>query len=497
VDTSLSPAVQYTHLVLDSLSIHRFIDSFVKNDSNAGYIRNFYNSRNFQFAWFDEQGLTEQGEAFWNIYQMRREKGGDSTAGDTLLDNGLAALSADDSAALPGALLRDLELRLTWHFFKYLFADFNGKISPLDMQWHIPRRRLNEKAVLDSFLTAKEPALHPFGNAYYRLQNRMAAYVTIAEKGGWGTVPDPGEILGAGTRNSAIPPIKRRLHTEGFWPSQDTSIVFTDSLQLAIKTVQQVYGRKQSGLIDKTLIAILNIPVQELIRKMKINLERMRWMPEEGPDRIVVNIPDFRLHVFQNDHDTLDMDIVVGRAANQTVIFSDTLRYIVFSPYWNVPASIVKKEIAPAIRTNPDYLRRNDMEITGYANGLPVIRQLPGPGNALGRVKFLFPNRYHIYLHDTPAKSLFKKETRAFSHGCIRLRQPFELAEYLLQNDRKWTGAAIHKAMRRNKETWVRPDHPLPVFIVYFTAWVDSNGKLNFRDDIYGHDKRMASHLFE
>jgi murein L,D-transpeptidase YcbB/YkuD len=211
----------------------------------------------------------------------------------------------------------------------------------------------------------------------------------------------------------------------------------------------------------------------------------------------MVNIPDYGLRVYENGKVSSAMDVVVGKAANRTVIFSDELKYIVFSPYWNVPRSIVRNEIYPAMQRSSSYLRRNNMEVTGYSNGLPVVRQKPGPGNALGQVKFLFPNSYNIYFHDTPSKSLFSRNKRAFSHGCIRLHKPFELARYLLRNDSSWTDAAIRDAMNGSTEKWVTLKHSLPVFITYFTSWVDRDGIVQFRDDVYGHDKKLESHLFE
>jgi murein L,D-transpeptidase YcbB/YkuD len=186
------------------------------------------------------------------------------------------------------------------------------------------------------------------------------------------------------------------------------------------------------------------------------------------------------------------MNVVVGSTAHNTVIFRGDMKYIVFSPYWNVPRSIVRNEIEPALRKDPAYLEKNNME--RYAGG---IRQKPGSGNALGLVKFLFPNQYNIYLHDTPAKSLFARDRRAFSHGCIRLEQARHLAEYLLADNPKWTKEEMEKAMKAGKETWVTLEKTIPVFIGYFTAWESSEGLLHFRDDIYGHDRKLAARLFQ
>jgi murein L,D-transpeptidase YcbB/YkuD len=168
------------------------------------------------------------------------------------------------------------------------------------------------------------------------------------------------------------------------------------------------------------------------------------------------------------------------------------MKQIVFSPYWNIPESIVKNEILPAMKRNRAYLRNHQMEIVGTQNGLPQIRQKPGPKNSLGKVKFLFPNKYNIYFHDTPAKALFSRNKRAFSHGCIRLSRPFELAKYLLKDMPGWTDAAIHSAMNAGSEKWVSLKQPVPISISYYTAWVDSSGDVHFRDDIYGKDRNLV-----
>lgn len=190
------------------------------------------------------------------------------------------------------------------------------------------------------------------------------------------------------------------------------------------------------------------------------------------------------------------MAVVVGKEAHSTMMFTDELNQVVFSPYWNIPPSIVKNEILPGIARNPDYLAKHNMEMVSQGS-VPEIRQLPGAGNSLGKVKFLFPNSFNIYFHDTPAKSLFSKDKRAYSHGCIRLSDPAKLANYVLRNDKDWTPEKINAAMNSSKEQVVRLPKAIPVFITYYTSWVDESGMLNFRDDIYGHDKKVADKMFE
>lgn len=287
------------------------------------------------------------------------------------------------------------------------------------------------------------------------------------------------------------------MQASGDYPADDTSKRFEAAFKSAVQQAQKRFGFKQDGVINAALVKELNVPIEDRIEQLLINMERMRWLPKTpAGNRIVANIPEFKLRVFEDAKKVFDMDIVVGKAGNNTVVFSDMLKYVVFSPYWNIPRSIVRNEILPGMERNENYLAARNMEQTGYSNGLPVIRQKPGGANALGKVKFIFPNSYSIYFHDTPSKSLFNREKRAFSHGCIRLAEPKRLAEYLLRNQPEWTSDKISEAMNVSQEKWVTLKDPVPVFITYFTSWVDSEGLLNFRNDIYGHDKKMKELLF-
>ena len=493
-DTTIVPAITFTLLNLDTLVVEQFIATETKEKSLAQGIRNFYNSRNYQYAWFDEQGLTEQGEAFWNLHQAQEEDS-DTSLSAKRLHNNMQVLLNEDTAGYTGEDLKNTELDLTLHFFKYLNVSFKTKVQPEEMQWHIPMRKINTQALVDSFLNGKDRDWKPLNQSFYRLQNKSAQYAAIAKAGGWPLINIKNGELKEGATDTVIRQIKNRLKISGDYNVADTTNVFSPQLGTIIKKIQGSYGLKESGIINAELIKKLNVTVEERLKQMKINLERMRWMPVVG-DGIFVNIPEYRLHVFEGKSEVLSMDIIVGKAANRTVIFSDKMEYIIFAPYWNVPGSIVRKEILPAMHRSSNYLGRNDMEVTGYSNGLPVIRQRPGLQNALGKIKFVFPNRYNIYLHDTPAKSLFENEKRAFSHGCIRIQKPFELAKYLLRNDKQWTDEKINLEMNRSSERLVKLASPVSVYVVYFTCWADADGLLHFREDVYDHDKRMADHLF-
>ena len=301
-----------------------------------------------------------------------------------------------------------------------------------------------------------------------------------------------------GTSDPAIQVIKRRLEITGEMIGKDTSQVFNDTLENAVRTFQTTMGYKPDGIITAQLIKDMNVPVMERLKQILLNMGRMRWMPLEPDGRlIIVNIPEFVLHVYENKRKAWDMNVVVGKEGHNTTMFSGDLNQIVFSPYWNVPPSIVTKEILPKLASNPDYLANQNMEQIGTdENGVPKIRQLPGSENSLGKVKFLFPNSFNIYFHDTNAKSLFEKDKRAFSHGCIRLAEPEKMAQYLLRDQPEWTPEKIDEAMNSGQEKYVRLKSPVPVIITYYTAWVDDNGQLNFRDDIYSHDENLGSKMF-
>jgi murein L,D-transpeptidase YcbB/YkuD len=216
----------------------------------------------------------------------------------------------------------------------------------------------------------------------------------------------------------------------------------------------------------------------------------------EETNYLRVNIPDFLLTVFENNQKVFDMPVAVGKEGTNTTMFTGNMNQIVFSPIWNIPRSIVKNEILPKMKSNPNYLKSENMEIVGQNDSIPTIRQLPGKGNAMGKVKFLFPNRYDIYLHDTYNEAVFKQQNRAIGHGCIRVSDAEKLANHLLRNDQNWTPEKIESAMDGQKEQYAKLSPAVPVQITYYTAWVDQSGQLKFAKDIYQHDEQMAQMLF-
>jgi murein L,D-transpeptidase YcbB/YkuD len=243
------------------------------------------------------------------------------------------------------------------------------------------------------------------------------------------------------------------------------------------------------GIVGKNTILTMNVSVAERIKQIMVNMERCRWLPikNEG-DYVLVNIPAFSLQVFNADSLVFECEAIVGKETNKTAIFKGMIKYVVFNPYWNVPDQILKKEIIPALSRNSNYLEKHNME---WYDGR--LRQLPGPDNALGAIKFLFPNPFDIYLHDTPAKGLFKEQRRAFSHGCIRISAPHRLANYLLRNHVGWSTQKMDDLLSSSNEEYVKLDKEVPVYILYLTAFGDHQGNLNFREDLYQKDQALES----
>ncbi len=502
-DTTITRATSFSKLFLDSATVVKFITDQNTSDSDAVQLRNFYKSRNYQYAWFTEDGIAEHTRAFWNLHNNYISNFGDTALRfknfhqeiDTLL-------TLDSTLKISPQQMLQTELALTQHFFEYSKHAYAGKVDSKDLQWFIPRKKIDAVVLLDSFIARDGKNLEgwePVNIYYQRLKQELLHYYTIEKAGGWKEIAtDKSKRYKPGDSAVVIKQVKQRLQISVDDKSIDTTPYYKSELELVIQRAQRSFGLKDDGIITAGLIKELNVAVTERIRQMLINLERMRWIPEQPPGNLLlVNIPEFRLHVFDSGKKQFSMNVVVGKEGHSTVIFTDQLKYVVFSPYWNLPSSIVKNEILSAMQRNSNYLTRNNMEQTGTSNGLPVIRQKPGSSNSLGKVKFIFPNSYNIYFHDTPAKALFNESNRAFSHGCIRLGEPAKLAEYLLRDQPEWTREKIKEAMNASKENWVTLKKPVPVFISYFTVWVDSEGLLNFRTDIYGHDKEIAAHLFE
>lgn len=279
-----------------------------------------------------------------------------------------------------------------------------------------------------------------------------------------------------------------------------------------MRRFQQRHGLQADGSVGEATLAALNVPVEERIRQIEANMERWRWLPRQlEPRYILVNMAGYELQVIEAEQTVLNMRVIVGRDYRQTPVFTSAMTSLVLNPHWYVPRSIFRDDILPRLRRDPEYLERLGMRLFSSLNGngsevdaagvdwaavdgnsFPyILRQGPGPHNALGRVKFLLPNRYGIFLHDTPDRALFSQPARAFSSGCIRLEDPIELARYVLADEERWSRAGLEAAVAQGRPLGLTLPEPIPVYLVYWTAWVDEAGVLQLRDDIYGRDRRL------
>ncbi len=503
-DNSIDDKTSFNNRFLDSVHLENFIESQNSLKKFRDQFFQFYEQRNFEFAWFDANGMTEQAHSFFNLQESLINNLNDSSLYNEALQKQYEWLANNEHAkkVINDSISLMEEMQFTGQFFRYASKVYRGSnINAQDLGWFIPRKRLNIARLLDTLIDGVEKPLNeyePLNKQYRLLEKYLVKYTLLKKEGNWLPIPT-GKQFRKGDENVIISNIKNRLFLLGDYNKRDTSILFDTTLVIVLKQYQKRFGLVENGKITLKTIEKLNITYDDMIKRILINMERARWMPPytEKVDRVVVNIPDYKLSVYDAGKYSFSMPVVVGTAAHNTVIFSGNIRYIVFSPYWNVPNSITKNEVMPAMKINMNYLKKNNMEITKFNGLIPEVRQKPGLNNALGRVKFLFPNKYNIYLHDTPFKDVFLDSKRSFSHGCIRIGNPTRLASFLLRRQTAYTADSIQSLMNQPTEKWVDAKPLVLVIIKYFTAWVDENGLLNFREDIYGHDKKMAAKLFD
>jgi L,D-transpeptidase YcbB len=454
----------------------------------------FYQKNQYAFIWYDKKGRKETADVIYNKINNLLEDGVQTS----VPYKGVLDALFQKEEAKPNI---ETELFLTNYYFYYTNKVLQGLDATKtdELEWYLPRKKQSYVGYLDSLLVDpkaidNKEQLIP---QYYKLKVVLQKYRDIEKSGGWTaiTVPDNFKELKAGDSSTTIAQIRKRLFLTGDITVDSKSAVYDEALQKAVLKYKERNGFTIDNVILPKHIDEMNVPISDRIKTIIVNMERCRWISTDitkAKEYIVVNIPSYRLTYFKEGKAALVSNVVVGTAMNKTVIFSGMMSYIVFSPYWNVPSSIKKKEILPAINRNKNYLAQHNME---WHNG--NIRQKPGPKNSLGLVKFLFPNTNSIYLHDTPSKSLFNEEKRAFSHGCIRVAKPKELANLILKDDPNWSPEKINAAMNGGKEKWCTLKQKIPVYIGYFTAWVDDDGTINFFKDIYERDNRLASVLVE
>ncbi|MGB5930672.1 MAG: L,D-transpeptidase family protein, partial [Cyclobacteriaceae bacterium] len=403
-----------------------------------------------------------------------------------------------------------------------------GKLRPerIKADWQVAREKFSladelSTALEDDDINTLVDANRPPFFAYKKIREALARYEDIKEKGGWPKITGI-DLLEEGDTNAAVITVKKRLAITGDYPEVEKdsmeAVYFSKELAQAVKDFQTRHGIEVDGLVGGTTLDRLNESVEKQISKIKLNMERLRWQPvyPKKQEFIIVNLPEYKLRYFYNNDIELEMNVVIGDVDHTTPVIIDSLEYITFSPTWAVPPSIAGKEFLPILRKNPGYLRSKNFKL--YASwsdkakeldpydinwdkveedNFPYfIEQQPGAGNSLGKVKFMMPNKQAIYLHDTPADHLFSEPQRSFSHGCIRLEKPAELAKTLLKKqDGSWDLRKVDEYMNMPEPENVVLDNKVPVYFLYLTAFVDESGVLNFREDIYGMDRVQESYL--
>lgn len=420
--------------------------------------------------------------------------------------------------------MADLELLLTDAFLLSASHLSAGQLNPetFDPNWRIVRDEVDYAELLlklqrgDS-VSSVIRQIQPAHRRYVYLMQALERYREIAAAGGWPEVRSE-QTLRQGDEHSAVALLRERLYLAGDFPDSYVfdensagNPMFDQELHNAVVRFQNRHGLDADGVVGRNTLAAVNTPVELRVQQVMLNLERWRWLRRHlGERHILVNIADFKVEVVENGQPVMEMRAIVGRQYRQTPVFSSRMTYLVLSPFWNLPPGITRNDIVPRMRQNPSYAAEQNMKIfEGWGADAREVkgedidwnapnvatryrfRQEPGPNNALGIAKFMFPNPFHVYLHDTPSRDLFARTQRDFSSGCIRIEKPLELTEYLLQDNSRWNRTTIMAAVQERRERTVTLSEPIWVHILYWTAWSDADGTIHFRNDIYGRDTRL------
>ncbi len=480
-------------------------------------VSRFYAQRNYRPAWL------EDGRSLATTLVAILEKAEQDGLRIEDYHTRSLRLGLDDMAAGNG-LSVDLELRLTDAFMTYGAHLLSGR---LPQHWGQGRfsltpRRMDLAVVLQEALSdgsllqalANLASPHP---EYGRLRAALERYREIAQAGGWPTI-DPGPKLVRGDHGQRVARLQARLRVSGDLepepPIPAGEAVFDLALEVAVKRFQRRHGLLADGVVGANTLAALNVDAHQRVRQIELNMERWRWLPEDlGRRHILVNIPGFDMRVVEDGRPVMEVPVIVGRSKRPTPIFTAKISYLVLSPYWYVPETIALEDKLPLLRRDPYALFREGIHVYDARTGVGVdpgqvdwkavgkgnfpyrLRQNPGRSNALGSIKFMFPNPWDIYLHDTSSRHLFGRSRRMFSSGCVRVAKPYELAEYLLRDDPRWSRRAIENAARGGRERSVTLREKIPVHLLYWTVRAEEDGTVRFLDDIYDRDISLARAL--
>ncbi len=491
------------------------VDAGAETDRLAA-IRDVYASRDFRLVWSDGRKPGPRATEALGILGRADIEG--------LEPQDYAAPAGHHAPAFANATdAARFDISLSNTMLKFLGDLRNGRVAPgqIEPDLKVSHPTIDMRAALERLageadLRAVVEAYVSRNPVYRNLRGSLAAYRRLAEQGGWRPVPD-GPKLVAPETGERVTALRARLQaTKDLIEPANGSDAFDDDLEKAVKAFQKRHGLDPDGVAGTATFAALNVPVEDRIEQIKLNMERWRWMPDDlGARHILVNIAAFELHGVVDGSIRKRMRVVVGRDYRRTPIFSDAIRYLEVNPYWHVPPKIAVEDLLPKIRKDPAYLTNEGFTVLdGWgADARPVnasqvnwaslgkgsfpykLRQDPGPRNALGRIKFMFPNAHDVYLHDSPARELFRKNVRTFSSGCIRVEDAVGLAGFLLGLQADPAPDRVKVALADKQTTIIPLRQPIPVHLTYFTAWSDEDGTVNFRRDIYERDASLAAAL--
>jgi murein L,D-transpeptidase YcbB/YkuD len=509
-----SPVAAQTNTQLDRIvtAIQQQVDmqnlSTSVPDMDWEHLRELYVANDYYPVWVDIKGPLPKALVLRDTLQNAAAEG---------LDPQVYRVAIIDKlwpSRLPEKMAQ-LELLLTDALLAYSVDVSYGRYDPkeVDPLWQITRPRLDAMALLRSIIANEDmraalQALPPSQPGYKRLRAALARYQAMQENGGWSPLA-AGPLLEFGAYHREVSFLRQRLRMVGdleLRPVRDEEF-FDRAVEHAVERFQVRYGLKMDGIVGPATRAAMNVPVTEQIEKIKLNMERWRWLPRHlGQRYIMVNTAGFELAAFENQQPQFTMWVIIGKPDWQTPVLNGMLHTVVFNPYWTVPRSIALEEVIPQQRRHPNFMSKRGIRV--YRNGMEqdpraidwskvdedhlpyLLRQDPGPRNPLGRIKFLFSNQHDIYLHDTPGQTLFNHTTRAFSHGCVRVEDPLRLAAFVLGNNDGWDLDKI-KALLAADDSMEMPvavKQPIPIYLVYWTAWVAEDGGVFFRPDIYERD---------
>lgn len=492
---------------------------------NFTRLQHFYNQRQNRPVWLSSKGI-KGNRVLQLLYAIQKDVTLNPRSSihrrAKILKNKLAHKHTQ-------ATIREFELELTMLYYEFLQHTIYGEIDWKAFENHLATNRVNgidtnwvryplkfdvNRLMSQENITQTLKNLQPRGYHYKQLLSSLYKLYKIKWQGGWEKLP-AFKTLKKGQTSLIVPRLRKRLTLSGDYKgcSEKLSSRYFDScLQKAVKRFQKRHNTVADGVIGRGTQKLLNISVESKIHKVLLNLERIKWLPRKNaPRHIVINIPEYMLHYYEYGQEQKRLRVIVGDTKHPTPIFSDMLSYLTINPYWKLPAGIIKKEVIPEMVKNPNYLKRHRLEIhetweenstiipankinwASYLNDsskFPYkIMQPPSPKNALGRIKFKFPNKFSVYLHDTPTKHLFKKKKRAFSHGCIRLSNPFSLLQNIAKTEPNMSVPEVNSILKSKIKMELDVTKDIPINLIYLTTWVDGNNQLFFGDDIYKYDK--------